>query len=82
MISMIMWNGVIYYNSYIKDIKDEVKTSKTIKHNNVDHPINALHVIRRFVIAWQEVFNQVGNFTNYNGKFMESTDFSLGNNVL
>ena len=59
---------MIYYCSYIKDIKDEVVTSKSKKQNKVDRPINALHVIRRFVTAWQEIFNQVGNFTNYNGK--------------
>ena len=48
--------------SYIKDIRREILESKSKEYNNMNHPINAFHVIRRFVTAWQEIFNQVGNF--------------------
>ena len=44
---------------------------KKMQQDDMSHPINALHLIRRFVTSWQEIFNQVGNFSNYNGKVLD-----------
>ena len=76
---IFLTHGQFLNFSYIKDIKDEILESKSKKYNNVNHPLNAFHVIRRFVTAWQEVFNQVGNFTNYNGKNRSTLSIYLFN---
>lgn len=58
---------LIFFRS-LKDVKEELETGRAQNHNDMAHPVNALHVIRRFVTAWQDIFQQVGNFTNYNGE--------------